>query len=79
LAKLVGIPVSAGDRVLPRSADRQSLVDAAGKRIVLQRPVTIARWTLVVDKDGKLASLRNIVDPVTDSEEVRKIVEALPK
>ena len=33
----------------------------------------------VVDRDGKIASLRNIVNPVTDSEEVRKIVEALPK
>ena len=79
LAKLVGIPVSAGGRVRPRSADRQSLVDAAGKRIVFERPVTIARWTLVVDKDRKIASLRNIVDPVTDSEEVLKIVEAQPR
>ena len=79
LAKLVGIPVSAGDRVRPRNADRQSLVDAAGKRIIFQRPVTLARWTLIVDKDGKIAALRNIVDPVTDSEEVRKIVEKLPR
>ena len=49
------------------------------KRIVFQRPVTIARWTLVVDKDGKIASLRNIVDPVTDYVEVCDIVEALPR
>lgn len=79
LAKLVGIPVSAGSRVRPRNPERQSLVDASGKRIVFQRPVTIARWTLVVDKDGKIASLRNIVNPVTDYVEVCKIVEALPR
>ena len=79
LAKLVGVPVSAGGRVSPASADRKPLLDADGKRIVLQRSVTIARGTVVVDRDGKIASLRNIVNPVTDSEEVRKIVEALPK
>ncbi len=79
LAKLVGVPVSAGGRVSPASADRKPLLDADGKRIVFQRPVTLARWTVVVDRDGKIASLRNIVNPVTDSDEVRKIVEALPK
>ena len=79
LAKLVGVPVSAGGRVSPTSPDRKPLVDADGKRILFQRPLTLARWTIVVDRDGKIASLRNIVNPVTDSEEVRKIVEALPK
>jgi len=44
----------------------------------LVRPVTLARWTLVVGRDGKIASLRSVVNPVTDAEEVRKIVEALP-
>ena len=79
LAKLVGVPVSAGGRVSPTTPDRKPIPDADGKRSVFERPVTIARWTLVVDKDGKIASLRNIVDPVTDSEDVRKIVEALPR
>ena len=79
LAKLVGIPVSAGGRVGPTTPDRKPITDTDGKRIAFERPVTIARWTLIVDKDGKIASLRNIVDPVTDSEEVRKIVEALPR
>lgn len=79
LAKLVGVPVSAGGRVSPRTPDRKPITDADGKRIVFKRPVTIARWTVVIDRDGKIASLRNIVDPVTDSEEVRKIVEALPR
>ena len=79
LAKLVGVPVSAGGRVSPRTPDRKPITDADGKRIVFKRPVTIARWTVVIDRDGKIASLRNIVDPVTDSEEARKIVEALPR
>ena len=79
LAKLVGVPVSDGGRVTPFSPDRKPLLDADGKRIIFQRPVTIARWTVVVGRDGKIAALRTIVNPVTDSEEVRKIVEALPK
>ncbi len=64
LANLVGVPVGAGERVSHRRADRKPLLDADVQRIVFERPVTIARWTVVVDKDGKIASLRNIVDPV---------------
>ena len=79
LAKLMGIPVSAGSRVIPAGPDRKPLLDADGKRFALQRPVTIARWTVVVDREGKIAAVRNIVNPVTDSEEVLKIVKALPK
>ena len=79
LAKLVGVPISAGDRVTPTTLDRKPILDADGKRIIFQRPVTIARWTVVVDREGKIASVRKIVNPVTDSEEVRKIVEVLPK
>lgn len=79
LAKRLGVPVGPGGRVLPAGADRKPLVDTEGKRIVFLRPVTLARWTIVVDREGKIASLRQIVNPVTDSEEVLKIVEALPK
>lgn len=79
LAKLVGVPVSAGGRVAPTTLDRKPILDADGKRIIFQRPVTIARWTVVVGRDGKIASLRSIVNPVTDSEEVRKVVEVLSK
>ena len=79
LAKLVGVPVSAGSRVMPAGADRKPLLDADGKRMILQRQVTLARWTVVIGRDGKIASIRKIVNPVTDSAEVLKIVEAIPK
>ena len=65
--------------VIPAGPDRKPLLDADGKRFALQRPVTIARWTVVVDREGKVAAVRNIVNPVTDSEEVLKIVKTLPK
>ena len=79
LARLVGVPVSGGGELSPRTPDRKLILDADGKRIIFQRPVTTARWTVVIDREGKIAALRTIVDPVTDSEEVRKIVEALPR
>ena len=52
---------------------------SAGNPIILDRPATIARWTLVVGRDGKIESVRNILNPATDTEEVFKIVAALPR
>jgi thioredoxin-dependent peroxiredoxin len=79
LAKLLGIPVKAGGKVRATGPDRKPLIDADGKRIDLVRPVTLARWTLMVGRDGKIVSLRSVVNPVTDVEDVRKIIEAMPK
>lgn len=77
LAKQLGIPVKAGGKVRATGPDRRPLLDANGERIDLERPVTLARWTLVVGRDGKIASLRSIVNPVTDAQEVIKLVEAM--
>lgn len=79
LAKLLGVPVGVGGRLFAFTRDRKPVVDDQGKRVLIQREVTIERWTVVIGRDGKIAALRNIVNPVTDSEEVRKIVEGLPK
>ena len=77
LAQLLGVPVNAGGKVRATGPDRKPLLNADGQRIDLVRAVTLARWTLVVDRAGKIASLRSVVNPVTDPEEVLKIVEAL--
>ena len=79
LAMLFGVPVGAGGRVQAMNSDRKPLLDADEKPIRLLRAVTLDRWTVVVDRDGKIASVRKIVNPVTDSAEVLKIVEALSK
>jgi peroxiredoxin Q/BCP len=77
LAKLLGIPVKAGGKVRAIGPDRKPLLDAEGERIVIERPVTFARWTVVVGRDGKIASLRSNVNPVKDAEEVLAIVAGL--
>jgi thioredoxin-dependent peroxiredoxin len=78
LAKTLSVPVKAGGKVRATGPDRKPLLDANGQRIDIVRVVTLARWTLVVGRNGKIVSLRSGVDPVTDAEEVRKIVAALP-
>jgi thioredoxin-dependent peroxiredoxin len=77
LAGLLGVPVKAGGKVRATGPDRKPLLTAEGQRIDLERPVTLARWTVVVGRDGKVASLRSVVNPVTDAEEVLTIVQAL--
>lgn len=80
LAGLLGVPATLSKRrVRAVTPDRKPLLDADGKAIFLERPMTLARWTIVVDRDGKIACLRSIVHPERDSEEVLKIVEALAK
>jgi thioredoxin-dependent peroxiredoxin len=78
LAALLGVPVKAGGTVRAAGPDRKPLLDAAGQRIDVKRKVTLGRWTVIVDREGKVASLRNVTNPVTDAQEVRKIIAALP-
>lgn len=80
LAALVGVPATAGKRrVRAVTPDRKPLLEDDGNAIFLERPMTLARWTMVVDRDGKVACLRSIVHPDSDSAEVLKVVEALAK
>jgi thioredoxin-dependent peroxiredoxin len=79
IAQRFGIPVKAGGEVRATGPDRTPLKDVDGKRIDLERPVTLARWTFVVDREGKIASVRSVVNPVKDIDEVIKILERLPK
>ncbi|MEO8269362.1 MAG: peroxiredoxin, partial [Aureliella sp.] len=58
LAKQLGIPAKPGGRVSAVTPERKRLHDAEGKAIVIERPVTLARWTIVIDLDGRIASMR---------------------
>ncbi len=77
LADLLGILKSKGGRVSAVTPERKLLLDADGKRIVIERAITLARWTIVIDLDGKVASIREVKNPANDIEEVAKIVEGL--
>jgi thioredoxin-dependent peroxiredoxin len=80
LAAQLDIPIrrqNAPAKVRAIDLDRQPLIDEQGQSILVERKVTFPRWTLIVDRDGKLVSKRTKVNPATDADEVQKIVESL--
>jgi peroxiredoxin Q/BCP len=79
VAKLFGVPVGAGGKVRARTADGEPLWDADGKTLVVSRPVTLARWTLILDRDGKVAYKNTKADPLKSAQDILQIVEDLEK
>jgi peroxiredoxin Q/BCP len=71
LAKLFGVPLSKGADVKTKDAD--------GKPVTIKRNVTAARWTFVLDKDGKIVSKNTKVVPAKDSKEVSDLIDKLEK
>jgi peroxiredoxin Q/BCP len=71
LAKMFGVPLGKGAQLRTKDAD--------GKPVTLTRNVTAARWTLVLDKDGKIASKNTKVIPAKDAKDVADLIEKLQK
>jgi thioredoxin-dependent peroxiredoxin len=79
LACTLGMPRQPGAKVRARNLDGKVIVTDNGRSLFLERNVTLPRWTLVINRDGKLISKRTDVDPATDVDEVIKVVEGLAK
>jgi thioredoxin-dependent peroxiredoxin len=77
LAKQLGVPVEKGGKVRTRDPDGKTLLDEKGKSIIIQRKVTLPRWTFIIGRDGAVISRRTTVDPAKDAGEVASIVDAL--
>src|SRR5207253_567031 len=71
LAKKFGVPVAPGAEVRAKLADK--------KLVTLKREVTMARWTFIIGKDGKILYKNTKVNPVEDSKQVAAIIEKLEK
>jgi peroxiredoxin Q/BCP len=71
LAKRFGVPVGPGAPV--------KVKDAGGKDAAVRRGVTLARWTFVIGKDGKVLYKNTKVNPVQDSLQVAAFIEKLEK
>jgi peroxiredoxin Q/BCP len=69
LAKQFGVPVGPGAEVKARDAEK--------KPLNFHRPVTLARWTFIIDLDGKIAYKNTKVDPVKDTEQVEAFLNKL--
>src|SRR5262245_53576993 len=79
IANLFEVPIRAGGKVRATGPDRKPLFDENGKRIELEREMTFARCTVIIDRNGRIASFRRVIDPVMDVDEVLRIVTGLAK
>ncbi|MCI0701823.1 MAG: peroxiredoxin [Planctomycetia bacterium] len=71
IAKKFGVPVGSGGTVKAKDAD--------GNAIEIKRALTAARWTFIVDKDGKIAYKNIKVTPAADAKQIREFITAEKK
>jgi len=90
LARLLGMPVSRGDNVRLFGKDSKlvlqpmhradgTVLTNGAQTSLLRRPVTLARWTIVVARSGEIVSLRRDTNPATDAQEVLEVLATLQK
>jgi len=66
VAKMFGVPVTPGAKVKAKDAD--------GNMIEFARDVTIARWTFIIDKDGKIVYKNTRVIPGDDAKKIAEFI-----
>lgn len=66
IAKRYGVPVRAGKKSIQRTVD--------GKKVVLERSNTTARWTFIVDPQGKVIHINKQVKAATDRNAVIEFI-----
>jgi peroxiredoxin Q/BCP len=66
VAKKYGVPFGAGAKVKAK--------DAEGNLVEIVRNGTAARWTFVVDKDGKIAYMNTKVIPADDAKKITEFI-----
>jgi peroxiredoxin Q/BCP len=71
VAKKFGVPLKAGAIFKTK--------DLEGQPVELKRGVTAARWTFVIDKDGKIAYKNNQVKAAEDSKQILDVIDNLKK
>jgi hypothetical protein len=59
--------------------DGKNLKDDNGAEIVIARGATVARWTFIIGKDGKVAYKNTKVNPALDTKEVAAFIEKMQK
>jgi len=66
VAKKFGVPFGKGATVKAKDAD--------GKAIEFMRAGTAARWTFIIDKDGKIAYKNTKVTPADDAKKITEFI-----
>ncbi len=70
VARKFGVPVKQGGSI-------KQTID--GQEVTLNRGVTAARWTFVIDKEGKIAYVNSQVDAANDGQAVLATLKELKK
>jgi len=66
VARKFGVPVGPGAKVKAKDAD--------GQVIEIERAATLARWTFVIGKDGKIAYVNTKVNPADDAKKITEFI-----
>lgn len=66
VAEKFGVPIKDGGSI-------ERVID--GNEITLTRGITTARWTFIIDLDGKVLHINNQVDAANDSKNVLKVIK----
>jgi thioredoxin-dependent peroxiredoxin len=70
VAKKFGVPFGKGGKVKAKDAD--------GQPIEIERAGTVARWTFVIGKDGKVAYKNEKVRPADDAKKIAEFIAGSP-
>ena len=77
VARKFGVPLRAGGKAMIADEEGQTIVDDDGRAVKVSRTVTTARWTFVINQEGRVIYRDTEVSPVKDSQEVLEFVRKL--
>lgn len=77
VARKFGVPLRVGGKAMIADEDGQAIVDAEGRSVKVSRNVTAARWTFVINQEGRVIYRETEVSPVKDSQVVLEFVRQL--
>ncbi len=77
VAKKFGVPLRTGGKAVVKDMHGHEVSDSSGNMIHLKRKCTTARWTFIIDKEGRIANIVTSASPLFDSQESLQRVELL--
>ncbi len=77
IARKFGIPLRVGGKSMVKDSQGQEVRDANGRILHVDRKFTAARWTFIINKEGRIAHIVNSASPQHDSHESLKVAMQL--
>jgi len=77
VAKKFGVPLRTGGKAVVKDPHGHEMSDSSGNEIHLERKCTAARWTFVIDKEGRITNIVTSASPLYDSQESLESVQLL--